>query len=44
LLTDTRYAWQGDRAFVQLDPGVVPAHIFRIRRRIRTEKDFEYYF
>jgi len=43
LLTDSRYAWQGDRAFVQLDPGVVPAHVFRIRRRIRTERDFEYY-
>jgi starch synthase (maltosyl-transferring) len=43
LLTDTRYAWQGDRAFVQLDPNVVPAHIFHIRRRVRTEKDFEYY-
>jgi len=43
LLTDTRYAWRGGRAFVQLDPGVVPAHIFRIRRRIRTERDFEYY-
>jgi starch synthase (maltosyl-transferring) len=43
LLTDTRYAWQGDRAFVQLDPDVVSAHIFRIRHRVRTERDFEYY-
>jgi starch synthase (maltosyl-transferring) len=43
LLTDSRYAWQGNRAFVQLDPGIVPAHVFRIRRRIRTEKDYEYY-
>jgi starch synthase (maltosyl-transferring) len=28
---------------VQLNPHVVSAHIFRIRRRVRTEKDFEYF-
>jgi starch synthase (maltosyl-transferring) len=43
LLTDARYLWYGDRAYVQLDPGVVPAHIFRLRRRLRTERDFDYF-
>jgi len=30
LLTDARYVWHGPRNFVQLDPGVVPAHIFQV--------------
>jgi starch synthase (maltosyl-transferring) len=28
---------------VELDPQTVPAHIFVIRRRVRTEHDFDYY-
>jgi starch synthase (maltosyl-transferring) len=43
LLTDARYFWQGRRNYVQLDPGVLPAHIFRVRRHVRTERDFDYY-
>ncbi len=43
LLGDARYLWHGSRNFVQLDPHVVPAHIFRVRRRVRTERDFDYY-
>jgi starch synthase (maltosyl-transferring) len=43
LLGDGRYLWHGARNFVELDPNVVPAHIFRLRRRVRTERDFEYY-
>ncbi|HUG91532.1 MAG TPA: hypothetical protein VML55_11890, partial [Planctomycetaceae bacterium] len=43
LLGGARYLWQGPRNFVQLDPHVVPAHIFRVRRQVRTERDFEYY-
>jgi starch synthase (maltosyl-transferring) len=43
LLTDARYIWHGPRQFVSLDPGIVPAHIFRIRRRARSERDFEYF-
>jgi starch synthase (maltosyl-transferring) len=30
LLGDARYTWQGEWNYVQLDPNVVPAHIFRI--------------
>jgi starch synthase (maltosyl-transferring) len=41
LLTDVRYLWQGPLNFVQLDPGM--AHIFRVRRRVRTEHDFDYF-
>ncbi|MET0679667.1 MAG: alpha-1,4-glucan--maltose-1-phosphate maltosyltransferase [Burkholderiales bacterium] len=43
LLTDARYLWHGRRNFVSLDPTRVPAHIFRVRRRVRTERDFDYY-
>jgi len=43
LLSNARYLWQGSRHYVELNPHVVPAHIFRLRRRIRSERDFEYY-
>lgn len=43
LLTGARYIWSGPLNFVELDPASVPAHIFRIRRRLRTERDFEYF-
>ena len=43
LLSDARYTWHGARNYVDLDPHVVPAHIFRVRRRVRSERDFEYY-
>jgi starch synthase (maltosyl-transferring) len=41
LLTGARYLWHGSRNFVQLDPFSIPAHIFRVRRRVRTERDFD---
>jgi starch synthase (maltosyl-transferring) len=43
LLSDARYLWHGSRNYVQIDPRVVPAHIFHVRRRIRTERDFDYF-
>jgi len=43
LLTDARYLWHGSRNYVELVPDVLPAHVFRIRRRLRVEKDFDYY-
>ena len=43
LLSGARYTWHGARNYVQLNPHVVPAHIFRIRRKVRSERDFEYF-
>lgn len=43
LLTDARYLWHGRRNYVELNPHVCPAHIFRVRRRTHSERDFEYY-
>jgi starch synthase (maltosyl-transferring) len=42
-LSNARYLWHGARHYVELNPQEVPAHIFRVRHRIRTEQDFEYY-
>lgn len=42
-LSNARYLWHGARHYVELHPHVVPAHIFRVRHRIHTEQDFEYY-
>ncbi|MGA2090332.1 MAG: maltotransferase domain-containing protein [Endomicrobiales bacterium] len=43
LISGVRYLWTGSRNFVKLDPAKVPAHIFKIRRYQRTEKNFDYY-
>jgi starch synthase (maltosyl-transferring) len=43
LLGDGRYLWQGAWNYVELTPGIVPAHILQIRRWVRTEHDFDYY-
>jgi starch synthase (maltosyl-transferring) len=32
LLSDARYIWHGRRNYVELDPQIQPAHIFRVRR------------
>jgi len=41
LLTDRRYMWQGRRNFVRLDPVGIPAHVFSVRRRVRSEESFD---
>jgi starch synthase (maltosyl-transferring) len=43
LLTGARYLWHGPRNYVELDPHVLPGHIFQVRRRLRTERDFDYF-
>jgi starch synthase (maltosyl-transferring) len=43
LLSDATYLWHGPRNYVELSPQRVPAHIFRIRRKARSERDFDYF-
>jgi starch synthase (maltosyl-transferring) len=43
LLTDERFIWRGRRNYIALDPHARPAHIFRLRRRVGTERGFEQY-
>lgn len=43
LLTSARFLWNGARNYVEINPQVAPAHIFKLRRRVRTEHDFDYF-
>ncbi len=38
LLSDSRYIWHGRRNYVELDPEVQPAHVFRVRRWIEHDR------
>ena len=43
LLGGDKYIWQGERNFVAIDPHRTPAHILRLRRRMKRETDFDYF-
>jgi starch synthase (maltosyl-transferring) len=43
LLTGARFLWHDTRNYVELNPQVTPAHILRLRRRVRREQDFDYF-
>src|SRR5256886_6832138 len=43
LLSDARYLWHGSRNYVELNPHICAAHVFRLRRHDRTERQFEYF-
>ncbi len=43
LLTDRRYLWQGSRNYVQLDPARIPAHVFAVRKRVRSEQSYDHF-
>jgi starch synthase (maltosyl-transferring) len=43
LLYDNRFLWQGRRNYVRLEPAESTAHIFLLRRKQRTERDFDYF-
>jgi starch synthase (maltosyl-transferring) len=42
-LGEGRYLWFGSRNYFELIPGSLPAHIMRVRRWMRTERNFDYY-
>jgi starch synthase (maltosyl-transferring) len=41
LLGGARYTWVGARNYVELDPQVLPAHVFAVGRPSRSERDYE---
>jgi starch synthase (maltosyl-transferring) len=43
LLTDRHYQWDGAHNFLQLDPDGIPAHVFTIRGKARSEEGFDYF-
>jgi starch synthase (maltosyl-transferring) len=38
LLSEARYIWHGRRNYVELDPEIQPAHVFRVRRWIEGDR------
>jgi starch synthase (maltosyl-transferring) len=43
LLGEGKYIWQGERNYVEIDPNISPAYVFRIRKRMKKEADFDYF-
>ena len=43
LISGARYLWYGSRNYVEVSPYAMPGQIFRFRRRVRSEHDFEYF-
>jgi len=43
LIGDGRYLWSGGENFIELNPEIMPVQIFRIRKRLRSEHDFDYF-
>ena len=43
VFSDARYLWTGSRNYVELDPALFPVSLFVVRRKVRSEHDFEYF-
>lgn len=43
LLTERKFQWYGPRNYIELNPGISPAFIFRVRQKLRTEHNFDYF-
>ncbi len=44
LISEEKYIWQGDRNYIELNPNICPVHIFKVRKRMRSEMDVDYFF
>ena len=44
LLSDGRFLWRGARNYFELTPETLPAHVMNVRKWVKTERDFDYYF
>ncbi len=43
LISDDKYMWEGERNFVEINPQLMPGHIFRLRKKLKRETDFDYF-
>ncbi len=43
LLSGAYYLWNGELNYVEVNPGIMPVHIFKVRRKVRSERDFDYF-
>jgi starch synthase (maltosyl-transferring) len=41
LLSDARYFWQGWRSYIELDPHIMPAHVFEMNFSSQGEQSFD---
>lgn len=42
-ISDVRYTWNDGFNYVELNPYAMPVHVFRLRRRVRDDRGFEFY-
>ncbi len=43
LISGAYFLWSGEYNYVELNPGIMPVHVFNVRRKIRNERDFDYF-
>jgi starch synthase (maltosyl-transferring) len=43
LLSNDKYIRQGRRIYIELDPNIMPAHIFKLHKLLKHENDFDYF-
>jgi starch synthase (maltosyl-transferring) len=43
LISGAYFLWSGESNYVELNPGIMPVHVFKVRRKVRTERDFDYF-
>ncbi len=43
LISGSYFLWNGEHNYVEINPGVMPVHIFSVRRKVRSERDFDYF-
>jgi starch synthase (maltosyl-transferring) len=43
LLGDDKFIWQGERNYIEINPHISPAYIFRLRKKLKKEMDFDYF-
>ena len=43
LVSDARYMWSAGSNYLELNPQSMPVQVFRLRRRVRSENDFDYF-
>lgn len=43
LLSGDKYFWQGSQNYVELNPDIMPVHIFKVHRKMKREQDFDYF-
>ncbi|MDY7031036.1 MAG: alpha-1,4-glucan--maltose-1-phosphate maltosyltransferase [Thermodesulfobacteriota bacterium] len=43
LLSEDKFIWHGEWNYIELNPQVLPGRIFRVRKRMKREMDFDYF-